>query len=145
MGACSRRAVNIKELHVDGTKIEANANRYPFVWGKSIKTNKEKMKKQLNELWQYVQIAAAEEMNDTDPTDFDNIDADKVEQAIQKINDALKNKPVEPKVKQRLKYAEKNWPSNLKKYEQQEQKLLMQIKRSGLQPILLNCLQGHWL
>lgn len=69
------------------------------------------MKKQLNELWQYAQNAAAEEMNDTDPTDFDNKDADKVEQAIQKINDALKDKPVEPKVKQKLKYAEKNWPS----------------------------------
>jgi hypothetical protein len=46
---------------VDGTKIEANANRYTFVWGKSIKTNIKKMKKQLNELWQYAQNAAAEE------------------------------------------------------------------------------------
>jgi len=113
--------LNIKELYVDGTKIEANANRYTFVWGKSIKTNKEKIKQQLNELWQYAQKVAAEEMNDTDPTDFDKIDADKVEQTIQKINEALQEKPVDDKVKQKLKYAQKNWPANLKKYEQQEQ------------------------
>ena len=36
--------LNIKELYVDGTKIEANANRYTFVWGKAIKTSKERIK-----------------------------------------------------------------------------------------------------
>ena len=113
--------LNIKELYVDGTKIEANANRYTFVWGKAIKTNKEKMKQQLDELWQYAQKVATEEMNDTDPTDFDKIDAEKVAQTIQKINEAIKDKTVDPKVKQKLKYAEKNWPANLRKYEAQEE------------------------
>jgi hypothetical protein len=47
--------LSIKDIYVDGTKIEANANRYTFVWGNAIKTNKEKMKKQLEELWQYTQ------------------------------------------------------------------------------------------
>lgn len=112
--------LNIKELYVDGTKIEANANRYTFVWGKAIKTSKEKIRKQLDALWQYAQKVAAHEMSDTDPTDFDKIDADKVEQTIQKINEALKDKAVEPKVKQKLKYAQKNWPANLRKYEVQE-------------------------
>ncbi len=112
--------LNIKELYVDGTKIEANANRYTFVWGKAIKTSKERIKKQLNELWQYAQTIAAEEMNGTDPTDFKNIDAQKVEQTIQQINEAIKDKPADPKVKQKLKYAQKNWPVNLKKYEEQE-------------------------
>lgn len=44
--------LSLKELYVDGTKLEANAHKYTFVWGNSIKTNKEKMKKQLDELWQ---------------------------------------------------------------------------------------------
>ncbi|MCX2839753.1 transposase, partial [Salinimicrobium sp. MT39] len=37
--------LSLKELYVDGTKIEANANRYTFVWGKSIKTSKERIRK----------------------------------------------------------------------------------------------------
>lgn len=112
--------LNIKELYTDGTKIEANANRYTFVWGKAIKTNKERIKKQLDELWQYAQQLAFEELDDTDPSGFDKIDAQKVEQTIDKINEALKDKPVSKEVKQKLNYAKKNWPSNLKKYEDQE-------------------------
>ena len=112
--------LNIKELYTDGTKIEAAANRYTFVWGKAIKTSKERIKKQLDELWQYAQKVAAAELPDKDPTNFDKIDADKVEQAIQQINEALKDKPVSKEVKQKLSYAKKNWPSNLKKYAAQE-------------------------
>jgi len=112
--------LSIKELYTDGTKIEANANRYTFVWGKAIKTNKEKIKKQLDQLWQYAQKVAAEEMDDTDPSGFDKIDAQKVEQTINQINEALKGKEVDSKVKQKLSYAKKNWPANLKKYEERE-------------------------
>lgn len=112
--------LNIKELYTDGTKMEANANRYTFVWGKAIKTNKERIKKQLDELWQYAQQLAFEELNDSDPSGFDKINADKVAQTIDKINEALKDKPVSKAVTQKLNYAKKHWPANLEKYEQQE-------------------------
>jgi transposase len=118
---CEEGLLNIKELYTDGTKIEANANRYTFVWGKSIKTNKEKIKSQLNELWQYARSVAASEMDDTYPSGFDKIDTEKVQQTIDKINEALKDKPVDKQVKQKLSYAAKNWPANLNKYERQEQ------------------------
>ncbi|MDB5248082.1 MAG: hypothetical protein JWQ40_2476, partial [Segetibacter sp.] len=100
--------LSIIELYTDGTKIEANANRYTFVWGNAIKTNKEKIKKPLDELWQYAQKVAAEEMNDNDPSGFDKIDAEKVEQTINQINEALKGKEVDSKVKQKLNYAKQN-------------------------------------
>jgi len=112
--------LSIKELYTDGTKIEANANRYTFVWGNAIKSHKEKIKKQLNELWKYSQKIAAEELDDTDPSGFDKIDAEKVQETIGKINEALKDKDVDPKIKQKLNYAKKNWPANLRKYEEQE-------------------------
>ena len=35
--------VSLKTAFVDGTKIEASANRYTFVWGKSIKKSKERI------------------------------------------------------------------------------------------------------
>lgn len=117
---CEEGLLNIKDLYTDGTKIEANANRYSFVWGKSIKTNKEKIKQQLHDLWQYAQSVAAAEVDDTDPTTFDKIDAEKVTATIDKINEALKDKPVSKQVKQKLNYGKKNWPSALDKYEAQE-------------------------
>src|SRR5947207_964591 len=112
--------LNIKELYTDGTKIEANANRYSFVWGKAIKTSKERIKKQLDELWQYAKNIAAAELPDTDPSGFETIDAEKEVQTNEQINEALKDKPVNKSVKQKLNYAKKNWSSNLKKYAKQE-------------------------
>ena len=48
-------AISLKEIVLDGTKIEANANRYTFVWGKAIKTSRERIERQLRELWKYVE------------------------------------------------------------------------------------------
>jgi transposase len=112
--------VNLKVLYVDGTKIESKANRYTFVWGKSIKVSKERIKKQLEELWQYTQDIAQEELKDPSPTTFGEIDGQKVTDTVNKINEALKDKPVSKKVSQKLKYAEKNWPKNLQRYDEQE-------------------------
>jgi transposase len=115
--------VSLKEaVFTDGTKIESAANRYSFVWGKSIKTNKEKIKSQLDELWQYAQGIAAEELKDTAPLTFEQINPEKVKQTVARIDAALDDKPqVSKKVKQKLNYAKKNWPENLERYQQQEE------------------------
>ena len=78
------------------------------------------MKQQLNELWQYAQSVAAAELDDTDPSGFDKIDSEKVNQVIDNINAALKDKKVDKGVKQKLNYAKQHWPAALDKYEQQE-------------------------
>jgi transposase len=113
--------LSIKEVFTDGTKIEANANRYTFVWARTIQYNRERIKQQLKELWNYSIKVAAEEMSDDTPPDFNHIDSEKVKQTIEKINEALKDKPVSKEVKQKLKYAEKNWADKIDEYEQQEQ------------------------
>jgi transposase len=117
---CEEGLLNIKDLYTDGTKIEANANRYTFVWGKAIKRSRERIKQQLDELWKYAQTIAASELPDTDPSGFDKVESVKVEQTINSINEALKEKQVDKKVKQKLNYAKRNWPAALKKYDEQE-------------------------
>jgi hypothetical protein len=42
-----RREINFENLFVDGTKIEANANKYSFVWRKSIEKNVAKLQDKL--------------------------------------------------------------------------------------------------
>lgn len=59
----SEGLISMKQLYTDGTKIEAQAGRYTFVWGKSIQTNKAKMLTQLEDLWNYAQSIA----NDDEP------------------------------------------------------------------------------
>jgi transposase len=111
--------ITLKEAYLDGTKIEANANRYTFVWGRSIIKNKERIRKQLDELWAYAESVAREELENNEPEGFEKIDQHSVRRTIESIDNALKGKPVNKEVRQKLNYARKNWPENLKKYEQQ--------------------------
>jgi len=115
--------VSLKTVFIDGTKIEANANKYTFVWGKAIQKSKERIAQQLEELWSYTESIAAEELQDSTELTFDKIDAEKVNKTIAAIEKALKDKPIDKKVKQKIKYAKKNWPSNLQRYEQQSEVL----------------------
>lgn len=113
--------VSLKTAFVDGTKIEASANRYTFVWGKSIKRSKERIQAQLEELWAYTQEIAKQELKDTEPVTFKAIDKEKVKAVIEQIDTALKKKKIPSKVRQKVTYARKNWPAKLEQYEQQEQ------------------------
>ena len=48
--------VSLETTFVDGTKIEANANRYTFVWGRAIKKHQVRIAEQLEELWNYPKL-----------------------------------------------------------------------------------------
>lgn len=114
--------LSLKEVYVDGTKIESAANRYTFVWGNAIKTNKEKMAAQLHELWQYAKSVAKAEMDDTDPTVFTILSPEKVKETVAKIDAAIRdNAEVSKKVKAKAVYAKKHWPEALEKYAAQEE------------------------
>ena len=113
--------LSIEEVYTDGTKIEANANKYTFVWKKAIQTNKEKMRAQINQIWQYAQSISDTEDDFPEPPDLTTIDKEKVEMAIAKLNEALSNKKtIDKRVKAKLNYINKNFPKNIQKYEQQE-------------------------
>ena len=112
--------VDIKTIYVDGTKLEANANKYSFVWGKSIKRYKQGIKNQLEDLWKYADSIAKEELLDNDPTLYPELDAEQVKKTIESINEAIKDKPIDKKIKQKLNYAKRHWPQNMAKYNEQE-------------------------
>jgi transposase len=113
--------LSIEDVYTDGTKIEANANKYTFVWKKAIQTNKEKMKKQLAQIWEYAQNMSSDEDSLPDPPDFTHLNSEVVKETVEKLNVALsKRKDVDKKVRAKLNYITKNFPSNIVKYEQQE-------------------------
>lgn len=113
--------VSLKQAFVDGTKLEANANRYSFIWGRAIGKNKARISQQLKELWAYTQQVAQEELQEPEPPDFEPTDPAKVKETIEKIDRALRSSSqVDNKIKQKVNYAKRNWPSNLEKYAKQE-------------------------
>lgn len=131
--------LDLKHTYTDGTKIEANANKYTFVWAKSIQTNKEKIQKQLEALWNYAEKVASDELRGNPPKDMQDLDSEKVEQTIAAINNALKNKVVDKKIKQKLNYAKKNWPEKLVEYQEKEKILGARGSYSKTVRMLLLC------
>ena len=115
--------LNLREPVLDGTKIEANANRYTFVWGKAIKVSRERIARQLSELWEYVEKVYKDEEQQPNEPDFREINPQAVSETISAINEALAGKEIDPKVKQKLNYARKNWPGKLREYEEREKQL----------------------
>lgn len=109
---------------MDGTKIEAQANRYTFVWANAIKTNKEKMLRQLEDLWKYAQSVAREEDKGPEPPEFKEISKEKIQQTVENINSKLKGSDSktesDKKAKAKLNYIKNNFEKNLDKYEAQE-------------------------
>jgi transposase len=115
--------VDIKDIYTDGTKIESVANKYTFVWGKAIKTQKEKIRKQLDELWQYAEQVTKSELLDTRPTCYEEVSAEKVQATVDNINKALQGQEIDQKVRNKIKRVQKAWPENLRRYEAQEKEL----------------------
>lgn len=46
---CDLGEISYKNIFIDGTKIEANANRYTFVWAKAVEKNLQKLKNKINQ------------------------------------------------------------------------------------------------
>lgn len=116
-------AVSLKEIKLDGTKVEANANRYTFVWGKSVVRHREQMAEQLKELWKYVEQVYKDEEQQPNTPDFSRVDPEAVARTVKEINEALKDKTVPPKIRQKLANAGRNYPAKAAKYEEQEKVL----------------------
>jgi transposase len=116
--------VDLRSVYTDGTKIESKANRYTFVWGKAIKFSRSRIESQLEQLWDYTQSVAKEELMDTRPTTFEATDPQAVKDTIDRIDQALKGKKdVDKKVRQKVNYAQKHWPDAVERYNRDEKKL----------------------
>jgi len=126
--------LSLKELLLDGTKLEANANRYSFVWGKSIKTSRARIEEQLQSLWRYVEELYQDEENQPTKPEMAVLDPEDVTRTIEAINEALKDKVIEAKVKQKLAYGKKSWPQKLAQYTRQEQLLAGRNSMSKTDP-----------
>ncbi len=117
------KMVSLKRCYTDGTKIEANANRYTFIWGKSIHTRTVKIAEQLNELWAYAEGVCKEELGDRTPLTHQDISSDKIEGLVDEIDKALEGQEVDTKVKAKIKRAKKAWKEQLERNESNAEKM----------------------
>jgi transposase len=123
--------VDLESYFVDGTKIEANANRYSYVWKKSTKRYQENLQKRVRDLLEEIddiEAAENEKYGDKDLPEVGegkHIDSQKLKEAAERINQRLrekqaeKDKEKEKKFKKAKKKLEEDYIPRTEKYEYQ--------------------------
>lgn len=93
--ALEQGIINAKDVFIDHTKNEANANKHKIVWSKQVENQSKKIDEELDKLFKYI-----DEINDRENMSFggkdipeqerNGFDNEKVKQIIEKINNNVK-------------------------------------------------------
>lgn len=90
------KLVKLEDYFLDGTKIEANANKYSFVWKKSVEKNKAKLRKKVHELIRYIDTVEKDENDTHGDRDLDEVGdqsevtPDLIRRKVEELNKRLK-------------------------------------------------------
>lgn len=124
-----QKYIKLDNYFLDGTKIEANANKYSWVWGKSTKRYKEKLREKCKELFAAAELANQAENEEYGDENLEELGGDKpidskaIEEAVKRIDEKLADNPADKKLQKAKKIIEKDYLPRMKKYEQQEELL----------------------
>jgi transposase len=119
--------VKLDQYFLDGTKMEANANKYTAVWAKNTKRYKDQLQQKIKELLDEIDRVNEEENAEYGDRDLEEvgedspIDSEKIEQRIQELNERLKGDPKDKKLAKAVRKLEKEYLPRQKKYEEQEE------------------------
>ena len=95
-----RGFITLDVEYIDGTKIESKANKYTFVWRKSVEKNKSKLLEKIRILLSQIdEVIAQDNTADADPVEFT---PEALTSLIGELKDALESGP-EPTDKERKK------------------------------------------
>jgi len=138
--------VKLEAYFVDGTKIEADANKHKVVWAKRKDTYQTRVRQQIQELLAQIEQANAEEQAEYGEADLEErggggsgeIDAQQLKARIEQINQRLRERGQPKKetqaTRQALHKLEKDCLPRLEKYEQQTQVLAGRSSYSKTDP-----------
>jgi transposase len=118
--------IDLEKYFVDGTKLEANANKYSFVWRKSTEKYKAGLQEKVRALLDEIDELEAEEEAQYGDRDLEEvgegkeIDSEKLKEVAEKINQKLKKDPKNKTLKKAKRNLEKDFIPRQEKYEEQE-------------------------
>ncbi len=123
--------VKLENYFLDGTKIEANANKHKVVWEKRNENYQKRVREQIKGLLDEIEKANEvenEEYGDEDLEELggnsqEDINSERLKKKIDELNQRLREKTQKKETRQALKKLEKDCLPRLEKYEQQTETL----------------------
>ena len=119
--------VKLEHYFVDGTKIEANANRYTFVWSKAVVRHKAKLLEKVQTLFSTIEEAEKQEEHERVGQDLAELGessawtSEKLEVAVQQFEAKLQSRPKDKPLKKAVRVVRKDLLPRLQKYEAQQE------------------------
>jgi len=121
--------IQLEHYFVDGTKVEANANKHRVIWSKRNRKYQERLREQVKDLLEEIERVNQEENETYGDRDLDElgegqvIDSERLQKKIDELNERLKQKPKDKQLQQAIKKMESNYLPRQQKYEEQQRKL----------------------
>ena len=121
--------VKLENYFVDGTKIEANANAHKVVWAKKTARYKESVQGKIKQLLDEIEQENEKENKEHGDEDLDEmggkggISAERLREKVTELNQRLKEKADDKKLKKAIQVLEEKHLPRLAKYEAQEEVL----------------------
>ena len=118
--------IKAENLFVDGTKIEANANKYSYIWKKNVERNESKVKEKVKKLLMHIeelQKAEDAEYGSHDLEEYEGrITAEQIDEVVEEINQKISSRSESKKPNSKITQLKKE-ASKLKKYKEQKDML----------------------
>lgn len=122
--------MKLEDYFVDGTKVEANANKHKVVWEKRNRRYTERLQQKIRELLVEIDAVNAAENAKYGDKDLEELggsgsgmDAEKLAEKMAELNKRLVQQPENQELKQAVKTIQKDYLPRLQKYEEQKRKL----------------------
>ncbi len=120
--------INFDHYFLDGTKIEANANKYTYVWRKSVARYKKQLKEKIQGLLAHIDEVSEKENAKYGSKDLEELGeeatltSEKLSTIVAELDEKLAQHPDDKELKKTVNTLKKDLP-RLARYEQQEQVL----------------------
>lgn len=137
--------VKLENYFVDGTKIEADANRHKVVWAKRKESYQKRVREQISELLKQIEAENEAEQEEYGEKDLEErggpggeIDSEKLRERMERLNERLREQQQPKKdtrpMRKALKKLKEDCLPRLEKYEQQTEKLAGRSSYSKTDP-----------
>jgi transposase len=114
--------ISMENYFLDGTKIEANANKFSFVWKKSTSKFEAMLREKIQETLQYIQQLTQEESGEVQKEIVENPEiteqnleaiATKIEEKVESLTEEIENEQ-DPKTRKEKRQERSQWKKPLK-------------------------------
>ncbi|MBA4496590.1 IS1182 family transposase [Paenactinomyces guangxiensis] len=118
--------IKLENYFLDGTKIEANANRYTYVWKKNVDRHQKNLQVKIHDLLCEIDEIEKQEMQTYQDHDLEELGehstltAEKLEETVAQLEQRLQEEPENKPLQKRVKKIQDEYLPRYQRYEEQQ-------------------------